>query len=393
MENNNNKKYPWYKIWETTIRSNEFKRLLSLPGGNEIQLLWFYILDYTKNTNGILGETKGDMQVLFDEDFFHLIIPTLTNQTIRMGLDYYLNIKWLFKNKHGFLEIADKEFVGDQTTESYQRKLRRENASKELSYSVSKNQTLLAHDVCANRALIKIFPCANQTEIKTLSEKILKIENYENYLNILNILKDEPTIKTAQIREETKFSDRYIDKIISFLKEQGILKNIGNTRQNKWVIMISAQADIVRQENRYNNSDISLNNSIENTGEKIESDKMNLPKALQKKVVCENYELIKKEIFYDSFSYTDKTIVDEIVKVIYRCRYTKSLEKVRPELENLNHSIIQYALSKYYNSAKDNNSTKDNEKVLMGIVRNLKSDYSTYINEEVQNTSSSKKEE
>ncbi|MDR2827826.1 MAG: hypothetical protein LBV51_00205 [Acholeplasmatales bacterium] len=161
---NTKKEYPWYKLWEKQINSQEYLSLFNYPGniGRDIQLLWIFLLNLTKNGNGILASQMGGITLVYDAEYIsRFTMPGTDIKTIQLGLDYYLKINWLFKNKQGFLEIADKDFVGDQTTESYQRKLRRKKENTELADYSKENNQRLALNPRANQGLIDVNPRAN----------------------------------------------------------------------------------------------------------------------------------------------------------------------------------------------------------------------------------------
>jgi hypothetical protein len=100
--------YKWINKLHIYLESEEYKVLFLYPGGigRSMQLVWIYILDLTKSTNGILASRENDILTIYDAEYIEkYIIPGLDIKIIQMALDYYLKIKWLFINKEGFLQL------------------------------------------------------------------------------------------------------------------------------------------------------------------------------------------------------------------------------------------------------------------------------------------------
>jgi ATP-dependent DNA helicase RecG len=59
----------------------------------------------------------------------------------------------------------------------------------------------------------------------------------ERQCNILNIIKESPTISGRQMSEMLSVSQRTIERDLSYLQNNGILKHEGKVNNGAWVIL------------------------------------------------------------------------------------------------------------------------------------------------------------
>lgn len=135
------KRFYWYKLQENFLHNDIIEFLIRQPNGFQYFSLFIYLLDLTKNTNGVFKKVlKGyDGSILSSEK---LDCETITNKlsnifnidTVRCGLEMLKYVGLICTNAEGYMYIFDFDsFVGSESESAKKRREERAKAKAELS--------------------------------------------------------------------------------------------------------------------------------------------------------------------------------------------------------------------------------------------------------------------
>lgn len=144
------KRYYWYKLQENFLHNDIIEFLIRQPNGFQYFSLFIYLLDLTKNTNGVLKKvlTGYDGKILSVEK---LDAETISNKlsnifnldTVRCGLEMLKFVGLLCTNGDGYLYIFDFDsFVGSETESAKKRREARAKAKDPEEEPISETTEL-----------------------------------------------------------------------------------------------------------------------------------------------------------------------------------------------------------------------------------------------------------
>lgn len=146
-----NKRYYWIKLKENFFKNDIYEYILSLDNGASYVLIFQTLLMETVNNDGLLCSKIGDMVIPWDMEKIRVRCRYFPIDTIRVAMDIFRKIGWIFPNKEGILKIVDFDnYVGSETKGA--ERMREYRARQKEENQFFDNSTLIEDTVCSQTA-------------------------------------------------------------------------------------------------------------------------------------------------------------------------------------------------------------------------------------------------
>lgn len=127
------KRYYWIKLKDSFMNSEVVDFLMSQPNGASYVVLYQMLCLKTINTDGRLTCQIGDIIVPFDIGKIQRDCKYFTLDTIRVALGLYKQLGLIYEEQDGTLVLVNHaEMVGSETDYSAQKRMQRENRSRQI---------------------------------------------------------------------------------------------------------------------------------------------------------------------------------------------------------------------------------------------------------------------
>lgn len=127
------KRFYWIKLKDSFMSSDEIDYLMSQPDGANYVVLYQMLCLKTINTGGCLVSQIGEILIPYDAEKIQRECKWFPLSTVRVALSVYKQIGLIFESPDGILTISNySDIVGSETDYSAQKRLQRENRSRQI---------------------------------------------------------------------------------------------------------------------------------------------------------------------------------------------------------------------------------------------------------------------